>query len=257
MKILLLGIPKTGTTFIYYLLKQSLPDKYFCLFEPSSNEMDYSVYYAKKNILIKDLFVIESSIHNFSKIISEFEKTIFIIRDPRDRLISAFFYFFVNKRNRTSLNIKTELVFDKVRQKINDPSIHFLSILKELGFSPEQIDHNYKLYQKYLELVLDSDSLLIKYESIVEGETGILGDYLGVKINNRQVIAHEHIHVTRSRFYGDWRNWFTPDDVHFFKNKYQDLLLKLGYEDDWVLNDNPKIDPKSSIDYLEKYADYF
>ena len=93
MKILVLGIPKTGTTFTFYLIKESLPDDYDFFFEPVHHDNWHEKISKCDKVLVKDLFVLAKNSNYYSKSYSGFTKKISIVRDPRDRLISSFFFF--------------------------------------------------------------------------------------------------------------------------------------------------------------------
>lgn len=59
--------------------------------------------------------------------------------------------------------------------------------------------------------------------------------------------------TARSMTYGNWKNWFTQDDVIFFRPLLENSLQKLGYMvDDWSINSPQTIDPQTSSQYMIK-----
>jgi hypothetical protein len=96
MHIAVLGIPKSGTTALYFTIKHSveLPDvghqEYQYFFEPS--EFNPAILSRIQNILLKDVLYARR-VKDYS-VYAAFEKRICIIRDRRDILISFFLYNF-------------------------------------------------------------------------------------------------------------------------------------------------------------------
>ncbi len=54
---------------------------------------------------------------------------------------------------------------------------------------------------------------------------------------------------------GDWRHWFTEEDVDLFKPAYLPYMEVIGYDcDDWTLSNNPVIEPEYSSIYIQRLA---
>ena len=85
MKILIAGAPKTGTTALFYRIKNSLDGGVREMFEPRGYvaEPGDGACHVLAKVLLDPL--IDLDMESFSS----FEKKIGIVRDPRDRLISA------------------------------------------------------------------------------------------------------------------------------------------------------------------------
>ena len=61
--------------------------------------------------------------------------------------------------------------------------------------------------------------------------------------------------VIRKKAAGDWRHWFTEEDVSLFKPAYKDYMQLMDYDiDDWNLNENPVIHPEYSSAYMQNLA---
>ena len=254
MKILVLGIPKTGTTFAYYLLKIFLPKDYDCFFEPLHHHNWHTQISKCDQALVKDLFVLEKNFDYYQKSYAKFPIRISIVRDPRDRILSSFFFCLANgsfKQRNISINYKK--VRQQIIRKIANPDIPFVTILEELGFTKEEILHNFNVYKSYIRFLSSFDSIKIYYESLVDGMYENLEKSIGIQITNSQIDTYDHKIVARTMSYGDWRNWFTPSDVVFFRRHYQELLSELGYDEDWQLNENQTISQEYTIEYLDKW----
>jgi len=65
-------------------------------------------------------------------------------------------------------------------------------------------------------------------------------------------LSHRKINVTRSKTYGNWKDWFTPSDVEFFRPQVKEYMERFGYHDNWELNSKPYIDPSVSSKYVIK-----
>jgi hypothetical protein len=58
--------------------------------------------------------------------------------------------------------------------------------------------------------------------------------------------------VLRKKASGDWRLWFTEQDVELFKPAYKNYMELIGYDcNDWTLSANPVIEPEYSSVYIQ------
>jgi len=93
LKILIVGLPKTGTTALYCKILHSLPKKTIGLFEPKKYVS--RITFEKKDIVAKVLCPPEFNVGSRTIRASElnsfdsFNKKILLLRDPRDTLISS------------------------------------------------------------------------------------------------------------------------------------------------------------------------
>ena len=56
----------------------------------------------------------------------------------------------------------------------------------------------------------------------------------------------------RKKASGDWRQWFTEQDVELFKPAYRDYMELIGYGlNDWEFDENPVIEPEYSSIYMQ------
>jgi hypothetical protein len=93
LKILIIGQPKTGTSALFFKIKNSFPGESKCLFEPQPEEIaaiDVISHPQEIPVLAKVLLLNDG--RQWHEYIRRFEKTIFLTRDPRDRLVSALLY---------------------------------------------------------------------------------------------------------------------------------------------------------------------
>src|SRR5437763_8059030 len=88
MKIVIAGLPKTGTTRIFYKIRNSLEDPVREMFEPSSYEPEPAD--TEQSVLAKKLIAPKHVAELTS--FEGFDKKIAIVRDPRDWVISMLLY---------------------------------------------------------------------------------------------------------------------------------------------------------------------
>jgi hypothetical protein len=77
--------------------------------------------------------------------------------------------------------------------------------------------------------------------------------YLGFELKPRAEVpkGSGKDKVVRKKGFGDWRHWFTPEDIALFKPAYLPYMEAAHYDcDDWALADLPQIDPRFSSRYI-------
>jgi hypothetical protein len=81
-----------------------------------------------------------------------------------------------------------------------------------------------------------------------------LNEYLGFAVKDDAEIptTTKKSKVVRKKAYGDWRHWYTQEDVELFKSAYLPYMQAIGYDcDDWALDPNPFIEPEFSSMYMK------
>ena len=81
---------------------------------------------------------------------------------------------------------------------------------------------------------------LFKYEDMIDQRLDHLGEYLRLNLNGTVSVAPELNRVTRTKNYGGWRDWFTTEDVEYFRPVLQSFLDRYYPEAGWELNDPPR-----------------
>lgn len=245
--ILITGSPKTGTTALYHSIKNALPPDSICQFEPENRQMALPEN-IKKPVLVKS-FVPASSAYDF------FNKKVLITRDPRDHLISTLLYRPYNLISRidpedTNRGEYIEEFLELLKKKEADPrsiSVRELQELQDLW----KIQHYGKKMIDYYRA--HPGIFLFKYESYIDEELAELETYLGLRLNIASDVPQKR--VIRSRAYGNWKDWFTPEDVAHYKMLFRDYMSEFGYNDSWELNPNPKLDPALGSGYVARIVE--
>jgi hypothetical protein len=259
MQIVIAGLAKTGTTGLFYKLKNSLP-------EPARELFETTVYEPKpgdgdRDVLAKILIGRESYADYDS--FDRFDKKICIVRDPRDRLISSFLYRtyvepFVDDE------AKCAEFIDLLRQKEADGGSVSVQRLcqkqDELSGRPAaSLRASFDYFVGPLAWVgqfceRHPGYFVYKYEDFVSGEFTALEEYMGFALDGGASVDARVERVARTRGLGDWRNWFLPEDVERLRNDktVTEYMARFGYADDWELPAAPVIKPEHGSQYVER-----
>jgi hypothetical protein len=180
-----------------------------------------------------------------------------VVRDPRDIVVSAYFSHLNSHPDYPGL----AALRDKLREAPKDEGL-LIEIDSRAGQFAKMIDWDYTR----------SDILELKMEEVTADAGRVIPrivSFLGLGPNDgldQEAIAEI---VERNRFEvkagrppgtedphshyrkgvaGDWVGHFTDRHVEYFKDRYNDVLLKLGYEDDpdWS-RPLPLADPSAAV----------
>lgn len=256
MNILIHGVGKTGTTALFYAIRQALSGNVAELFEPGQPALDAALSASPEHVLAKVL------LREMIQIPYErFPSKIMIVRDPRDTLVSRLLYAVWHAGFRPDPSCM-EAYLTLLRVKERDPgSIPLKDLFSSFGAFQRQHPH-----RDYLQLLVGlarqqellasrSDFFLLRYEDFVDGNLQNLSRYLGgLDLDHRVTVDAEVSRVERRKKHGDWRHWFTPEDVAFFRPLLTPAMHALGYGDDWELCAVPTIDPRYCSEYAARLS---
>ncbi len=255
MRILIIGMPKSGTTMLTYKISASCDAG--VLFEPDIEcKKREEAQHSNRNIVAKLVYnkVITNIINKFE----DYDKKILITRDPRDIIISLFFYN-LHHEIVSGWKLFPKSALDKVLQiikkKEKDASIplhevlicgnHPCSTLKSL------LNFYKNSFVNFVEFLKGSSEYhIIKYENIIDAKIQDLESHLGFSLTTEFEVDKKLNRVTRSKTYGAWRDWFTAEDVELFKPYLEESIVNLGYDLDWDINNNTTIDPEFGSGYI-------
>lgn len=256
MSILTVGLAKSGTTGLYQTVKgglQSRPECWYCLFEPTHRSQLESLrkYAPQLQVLTKIMVLQEASL---KPRYGEFGHRVAIVRDPRDIVISYLLFRPLSKRWPED---SSDAFLDRIRKKENDPaSESVLSLHRyadELGIGESDWSERVQQMWSLQRLVDQEQHFLIRYEDFVEGKLAPLEAYLDVSLVPSSVGENSWLgHITRSRDHGEWRRWFTSEDVAYYRDVFGDVMTAFGYPDDWTLDTPDSLDPALGSEYIVK-----
>jgi hypothetical protein len=223
-----------------------LPRTYTCLFEPRN----YTAAAGDRFVLAKVLINEFVNIDDFG----DFHKKIFIVRDPRDNLISRLLYAIYNQEFITD-DSKVRFFIKRLEQKRRNPHsvpvIELLQVFSDLSGDNDMIERFILRHQGGFNFdPLQRSYFVYKYELFVAGQFSSLEKYLGFNLCFNGDVDVFHSRVSRTKGSGDWRNWFTEQDVKYFSSIYHAYLIKFGYDVEWMLSPRPEILPEHSTEYV-------
>jgi hypothetical protein len=259
MRVFILGVGKSGTTALVYKLAGGLPNcKAFSGGEPGKYLGDY------ENAVYKHTYEERKgkSFRLFTEHLRKehYDKKIWMARDPRDVAVSRMLYRWHKGNVASRKQYRAHL--DLVLKKEQDPgSVPFHVICRYAGhngwpMTTEQVVEQERVrYERMHDFVksLEDNWFLFKFEDMVDSKTDAINDYLGFQVQDKAEVPKSSgkSKVVRKKSYGDWRDWFTEEDVELFKPAYTPYMALIGYDcDDWTLNPNPVIDPQFSSQYM-------
>jgi hypothetical protein len=263
MRILLIGLGKSGTTALLYKVAGGLPDsRSFRRRSPRQgkylgddrNAVQKHTYEESRGRRVDFYWRLLEREH--------YDRKVWITRDPRDIAISRMLYRWHMGSGGSPQQFQAHI--DLVRKKERDPaSVSFLEICRHAGHEKELLPTEEVLeeergrYRRALDFV-DSrgdDWFLFRYEDMIAGNFASLNAYLGFEVRADAKVprASTKDKVARKRGSGDWRDWFTAADVDLLRPVYLPYMKRVGYDvDDWALSPRPLIDPRYASRYMKR-----
>jgi hypothetical protein len=263
MKILILGTGKSGTTALVYKVAGGLSNcQAFSGGHPGKHSGNYenAVYkhtYEERKGKSFDLYQ-----EHLQK--EHYDRKLWMARDPRDAAVSRMLYRWHKGHRGNKEQYQAHL--DLVLKKEQDPrSIPFHVICrytahKSWPITTEEVVLEEKIrYQNMGDFVkgLGEDWYLFTYESMVEKKFDSLNNYLGFQVEEGAEVPKStgKAKVVRKKAVGDWRHWFTEEDVDLLKPAYLPYMELIGYDcDDWALSEHQIIEPEYSSMYIQRLA---
>lgn len=259
MKILILGVGKSGTTALLYKIGAARPE--FKIF--SGGKLGKAA-----NVQGDAIFKFTISDHknrSFENLRehllqTQYDRKIWIARDPRDNAISrALFEWYQGSRiNRDQYHAVIKLAekkerapravafceFLRYRSQLSQP----LSIVEAIALERMNIEKTYDFVSR-----LGKDWFIFKYEDLVVGNFTKLHEFLGFEIKPGANVDNHTKKVARKKSAGDWRHWYTEADVDWVRPFYTPYMDLIGYDsDDWNLDVDQLIEPEYASMYLRK-----
>ncbi|OQY02514.1 MAG: hypothetical protein B6I22_13505 [Desulfobacteraceae bacterium 4572_123] len=185
-------------------------------------------------------------------------------RDPRDAAVSRMLYRWHKGHKGKKNQYEAHLALVLKKEK-NPASVSFAELCRYSGHNgwPRSIDdvvaEERVRYDRMHDFVMElgDDWFLFKYENMIAGNFDALNEYLGfaVKVDAEVPVSTGKAKVVRKKASGDWRQWFTKQDVELFKPAYKGYMELIGYDlDDWALDENPVIEPEYSSVYIQNLS---
>jgi hypothetical protein len=259
------GQYRTGTTALFYRIKNSLSGEVRTLFEV----VDYAEEPddARRDVLAKVILRTPETpdprgATRYERFMG-FDKQLYLVRDPRDWLVSGLLFAIQQEPRVYNDAAALGRIVALLSQKERDPrSISLLKILDAILLSPSRnsLDSVTAWMRRQHEwLAAFEDGLRghyrITYEDLVDGKLRGLEAYLGFALTGSDDVTAEHDHVPRTKRYGNWRDWFLEEDVAHFRRVFEAYLHRHGYPEEWRLNTAPVIRPEHCTQYVARVVE--
>lgn len=269
MRVLVYGFGKSGTTAVFHRVKKAMEVKYNRvqeIFEPESRTGDTFHKANGRHFEMEEVVLVKTlhpdsggkpiSAEQVIQTYGDFDKVLMVVRDPRDRALSKFFYYWNNAHHRDESLYKEALRL--TLQKERDPSsvpFHKLFELTQSEVSnwPTVQTQMYHEFSQITRLAESKGWHTVRYEDFIDGRLGDLQDYLGFPLSGENSVDRRFTHVARSVGYGNWRKWYTAEDVDFYRPIYSEYLQAEGYDaEDWNLESVDSLPSENASQYMRK-----
>jgi len=263
LKILVVGKAKTGTTYLSKLIQHSLPDCRYQM-EPKDPKFLFDLYAdeSNDNLVTKIIFEHWDKSPNvrMAMLMDElpfvYNKKILIVRDPRDELVSRLLYIVKPLKDQGKLTGEslTEWlgVLNRKEESPGEVSLDYMITSLDRIFGTSFLDAFTRHLTSFSAFFRAKPRSLfaIRYEDVVDGKLDRLEEYLDFKIQGD--VQHDaYIKQTkRSGGYGDWRRFFTQEDVENLAPIMQEYMSQIGYSD-WNLDTVEKLDSRTVSEYVK------
>jgi len=250
-KILVIGLAKSGTSIMMYRISGGLTDPAE-FFEPGGfrGQMDVDfhrrVTSSAKPVVTKLVYHVRKP-ECFEEILPLYDKVVWIIRDPRDRLISNFFYrWFHPNANEAAFQDALKMVRKKEASPGEVPFHSLTPMLKNVRQCTSMYDPMIEIIERFKPIIYR-----FYYEDLIRGRWDGLESWLGSSLSTEAVVKGKAIRVSRSHTFENWRRWFCPEDVAIYRPWFSEYLEALGYSaDDWELTPVSTLPPEEGSEYM-------
>ena len=182
---------------------------------------------------------------------SRFDKTIVLLRDPRDRLVSTLLFGLHN----TDSKLLGERIA-ALEHKERDPTcVSLLDLATELfpGMDRNSIVNHLAREHSTFETFRErcGDNFVFRYESVLSGDFDPLSQYLGVSLGDCEpTLPEKHRYGVRRKSSGDWKNWLLEEDIQQLRPVFDSYLKSYGYGENWETSANPIIRSQDASEFV-------
>ena len=256
-----MGLARTGTTVVSEAVQQAVGARHY-LSEPRTIDPFHErALLGTEGVVAKIIFEHWSDRPNLRRAVVanecalRFDRRVFVMRDPRDELISRLHFFILSHIDGSGYDpVACGRWLDLLRRKEAAPrSVPVKDLIagRETIFGKGAIEDIGK-NRNYFGFVsgLGPRKLVLRYEDFVRGERAALAEYLGCD-SVEDTVQPRFPHRRRTADAQNWRRYFTPEDVAHFRPEYEPVLAAAGYSD-WTLDPVDRLDPETGSAYVER-----
>lgn len=261
-RILIISLAKSGSSALFFSVKESMnPDSVFMF---DARTLGRASFVESRDVLINLKFHRKGVVSLPDRHLDRFDKKILLIRDPRDLLISSLIYKSAYMGFSRDPQLRSRFISALIQKETDPRSISVKSLFalrdeledkakRKGGLSKMmQNDEDPEYYEPAIEFSKRrKDFFIFKYEQFVDKDFDGINAYLGMKLNSDPDLENFK-HLARTKRYGNWKEWFTAEDVEYFRPILKPYMEHFGYADDWSLSENPVIKPEHCSKYFKK-----
>lgn len=256
--ILIAGLAKTGTTILFSRVRASLPEPAQTFFEPANAEALRRILHIGQARPTLTKCLVGQIVADTPGLL-DFTHHVLIVRDPRDQLVSEMLYdFFKFLQNQDSCGYTAarNLLHAKVRRPGSISCTQLFHHIRALAVNQQHIKSPVQLLAVkfgYLEAYRKAvNPFIVRYEDIIDNRLEPLAAHLGLDRIQPAEVDPDVRRVRRSGTYGEWKQWFTPDDLREFDTHLGPLMTRHGYPPE-PLPSPQRIPSKTSLHYIRQF----
>ena len=213
MKILIYSLGKSGTTALAYSINKAF-EHHELVLEPSQLG---KVNYEPKDIIVKSIFA--NRWKKDREYFKEYDKSILLIRNPLDRIISYLLYMPYNGDGYSD-DRNTKTYVNLLRQKVANPnSVGVFDLdncyrdidITGRGSLIQAVKEQSMNVQKFYESHHANNFFVLKYEDFITNNLGELSNYLGKEVSNKIKVSKKFSRTERSKSSDNYKSFFFPD----------------------------------------------
>ena len=271
MKIVIFGLGKSGTSALFYKIRNSLPAGTISLFEPDRfgprEELRARLGMLRRGRAAPDIVAKVLPVGRRPVRLRDFDrfgKQVLIVRDPRDRLVSVLLY----QSYHASFAHRDEAAahfLEWLGRKEADPRgvslLKLLSVFESLegtgdGLSGWLESYRERAVDGWLRFHAERSHLpVFNYEDLVDARFADLERSLGFALAGSATVPPTLRRVVRTKGYGAWRDWFTEEDIEAFRPLLSPFVERYYPGSSWELDSTPRIEPEHASLYARQLMD--
>ena len=234
MKILIYSLGKSGTTALAYSISQVF-EHHKLVLEPSQLS---KVNYRHNNLIVKSIFA-----NRWKKdraCLGKFDKSILLIRNPLDRIVSYLLYMPYNGDGYSD-DRNTQTYVNLLKQKVEQPdSVGIYDIdrcyrdidITGRGSLIEAVKEQSKNILRLYQSPHAENFIVLKYEDFIENNLVELSNYLGQEISNKVKVSKQFRRTERSKSYDNYKSFFLPEELKSTLEDFAEFNQTFGYHFD-------------------------
>lgn len=238
-KILISGLPRSGTTAAFYALEQAFPSEQRIAFLEPKTEIKLNLSQIEEDVADVEItkILVEERFYD-GTLFKRADHAFQLVRDPRDIVVSWIPYRLVSRAAYTLNDRLREEFLEMLQRKVSDPeavSVGDILNLYQRYKIPVLVPKDYGAMMRSFDVILSRfpDKVRkLRYEDLARGKTDVLSNEIGREVTVRRLEGEISVNQ-RAGSSGEWRQWFTPSDVTAFRSYFDPFLAAHDFQTSW------------------------